>query len=46
MEFLGIRWFNEREERLPLDQHFLKALVAPRALLCTESIDDEATPKN
>lgn len=28
-------------DRLPFDQHFLKALVAPRALLCTESIDDE-----
>ncbi len=25
---------------LPLDLHFLKALVAPRALLCTESRDD------
>lgn len=36
-----LRWFGEREERLPFDQHFLKALVAPRALLCTESIDDE-----
>lgn len=36
-----LRWFREREERLPFDQHFLKALVAPRALLCTESIDDE-----
>ncbi len=36
-----IRWFGEQEERLPFDQHFLKALVAPRALLCTESIDDE-----
>lgn len=36
-----IRWFCEQEERLPFDQHFLKALVAPRALLCTESFDDE-----
>ena len=36
-----IRWFVAREDRLPFDQHFLKALVAPRALLCTESIDDE-----
>ena len=36
-----IRWFGEQEERLPIDQHFLKALVAPRALLCTESVDDE-----
>ena len=32
--------FAEKEERLPFDQHFLKALVAPRALLCTESTDD------
>ncbi|MCP4195434.1 MAG: SUMF1/EgtB/PvdO family nonheme iron enzyme [Planctomycetaceae bacterium] len=36
-----IRWFGKQEERLPFDQHFLKALVAPRCLLCTESIDDE-----
>ena len=36
-----IRWFAEKEDRLPFDQHFLKALVAPRALLCTESVDDE-----
>jgi dienelactone hydrolase len=35
-----IRQFAEREDRLPFDQHFLKALVAPRALLCTESLDD------
>ncbi|MBG68548.1 MAG: hypothetical protein CMN06_00205 [Roseibacillus sp.] len=40
-------WYNERirlfagkEEHLPFDQHFLKALVAPRALLCMESSDD------
>ena len=36
-----VRWFSEMEERLPLDQHYLKALVAPRALLCTESLADE-----
>ena len=36
-----LRWFGEQEHLLPFDQHFLKALVAPRALLCTESIDDE-----
>lgn len=36
-----IRWFGKQEERLPFDQHFLKALVAPRSLLCTESTDDE-----
>ncbi|MEM9658481.1 MAG: SUMF1/EgtB/PvdO family nonheme iron enzyme, partial [Planctomycetota bacterium] len=35
-----IREFAEREHRLPFDQHFLKAMVAPRALLCTESLDD------
>ena len=35
-----IQWFGGREDRLPFDQHFLKALVAPRALLCTESTDD------
>jgi len=33
--------FVDRIDRLPFDQHFLKALVAPRALLCTESVDDE-----
>ncbi|MFT7641107.1 MAG: hypothetical protein ACI9G1_002852 [Pirellulaceae bacterium] len=32
-----IRWFDQQENLLPFDQHFLKALVAPRALLCTES---------
>ena len=29
-----------REARLPFDQHFLKALVAPRALLTTEALGD------
>lgn len=29
-----------REIELPFDQHFLKSLVAPRALLTTETIDD------
>lgn len=29
-----------REAALPFDQHFLKALVAPRALLTTEALDD------
>ena len=28
-------------ERLPFDQHFLKALVAPRPLLCTDGLEDE-----
>lgn len=35
-----LRWFKDQEDRLPFDQHFVKALVAPRALLCTESRDD------
>lgn len=35
-----IRMFAEREAHLPIDQHFLKALIAPRALLCIESTDD------
>lgn len=35
-----IQWFGGREDKLPIDQHFLKALVAPRILLCTESLDD------
>jgi hypothetical protein len=29
-----------REDQLPFDQHFLKALCAPRALLSTEALDD------
>lgn len=29
-----------RENELPFDQHFLKALVAPRALLTTEALGD------
>lgn len=40
-------WFNPdlkafvgRENALPFDQHFLKALVAPRALLTTEALGD------
>jgi len=40
-------WFHPRfkdfvgqVDRLPFDQHSLKALVAPRALLNTESLDD------
>lgn len=35
-----LRWFADREERLPIDQHFLKALVAPRALICTDATGD------
>lgn len=40
-------WFDRRlqsyagrESALPFDQHFLRALVAPRALLTTEALDD------
>ena len=36
-----ILMFHGRTDRLPFDQHFLKALVAPRALLCIESVDDD-----
>ena len=35
-----LRWFENKEDRLPFDQHFLKALVAPRALICTEANED------
>jgi hypothetical protein len=35
-----LRWFAGHEDQLPFDQHFLKALIAPRALLCTDSLDD------
>lgn len=36
-----IQMFIGHADRLPFDQHFLKALVAPRALLCIESVDDD-----
>lgn len=32
--------FAGREDALPFDQHFLKALIAPRALLTTEALQD------
>ncbi len=32
--------YVDREEHLPFDQHFLKAAVAPRALLSTEALGD------
>ena len=35
-----MREFVGHVERLPFDQHFLKALVAPRALLTTEALGD------
>jgi len=34
------RDFADKETRLPFDQHFLKALVAPRALLSTDALGD------
>jgi hypothetical protein len=36
------RWpqYVDKEEELPFDQHSLKALVAPRALLSTEALGD------
>jgi len=35
-----LRDFVGREDRLPFDQHFLLALVAPRALLTTNALGD------
>lgn len=35
-----LRDFAGQENRLPIDQHFLKALVAPRALICTDALND------
>lgn len=35
-----LRHFVGQEDRLPIDQHFLKALVAPRALICTDALGD------
>ncbi|MFO0911143.1 MAG: acetylxylan esterase [Isosphaeraceae bacterium] len=32
--------FNEKTDRLPMDQHELAALVAPRALLFTNAVED------
>ncbi len=34
------RQFADRESRLPFDQHFLRTLVAPRAVMNTEALDD------
>ena len=36
-----LRGFAGKEYRLPFDQHFLQALVAPRALLSTVALADE-----
>jgi hypothetical protein len=36
-----LREFADGECRLPIDQHFMKALVAPRALICTDALDDQ-----
>jgi hypothetical protein len=32
--------YANRDHELPIDQHMLKAAVAPRALLTTEAMDD------
>lgn len=32
--------YADKERELPFDQHFLKALVAPRLLLSTDALDD------
>ena len=34
------RQFTRKETRLPFDQHFMKALIAPRVLVCMEGLDD------
>ena len=36
----ALKDFVGRENALPFDQHFLKALIAPRALLTTEALGD------
>ncbi len=36
-----LRWFAGREQRLPFDQHFLKALIAPRAFIATDALGDQ-----
>lgn len=43
---LAFRAFNDRPERLPFDQHALIALVAPRAVLLNNAVEDEwANPR-
>ena len=42
----NLRQFKDDLSSLPFDQHFLKALIAPRALICTEATSDLwANPK-
>lgn len=36
----GLSDYIDREQELPLDQHFVKALIAPRAYLSTEALGD------
>jgi pimeloyl-ACP methyl ester carboxylesterase len=36
----SLRIYKNKEHELPFDQHFLKALIAPRYLLTTEAQDD------
>jgi hypothetical protein len=41
-----LRTFAGQIDRLPFDQHYLKALVAPRALLSTDALEDHwANPR-
>ena len=40
LKFTGMASYADRVADLPFDQHFLKALIAPRALLTTEALDD------
>jgi hypothetical protein len=40
------KWFNEKPEKLPFDQHCLLALCAPRPVLFANAVEDEwANPK-
>ena len=36
----GMKAFDDREEELPFDAHFLKAMVAPRVLFVSEAASD------